>query len=137
MSKIGIGIITCNRPKYLKRLIDSIPQNNNIDELIIINDGKEITDFDISHIAHINNEINKGEIYCIICQNKIQLTEIALYSINVDVTEQRTYMTTSPKKTDAEETILQQLRNNVNNNNQIYSKIVNIDIKNITEINIR
>jgi glycosyltransferase involved in cell wall biosynthesis len=60
MSKIGVGIITCNRPKYLKRLLDSIPQNSNIDELIIINDGKEITDIDISHVAHINNETNLG-----------------------------------------------------------------------------
>jgi glycosyltransferase involved in cell wall biosynthesis len=60
MSKIGVGIITCNRPKYLQRLLDSIPQENGIDELIIINDGKEITDIDISYVAHINNETNLG-----------------------------------------------------------------------------
>jgi GT2 family glycosyltransferase len=62
MSKIGIGIITCNRSKYLKRLLDSLhqTQESKFDELIIINDGKEITDIDISYVAHINNETNLG-----------------------------------------------------------------------------
>lgn len=62
MSKIGIGIITCNRTKYLKRLLDSLhkTQTEDFDELIIINDGREITDIDISYVAHINNETNLG-----------------------------------------------------------------------------
>jgi glycosyltransferase involved in cell wall biosynthesis len=62
MSKIGIGIITCNRSKYLERLLGSLhqTQENKFDELIIINDGKEITDIDISYVAHINNETNLG-----------------------------------------------------------------------------
>ena len=58
--KIGLGIITCNRPLYLQKLLESIHQNNDLDELIIINDGKEITEIDISHVAHINNETNLG-----------------------------------------------------------------------------
>jgi len=58
--KIGLGIITCNRPQYLQKLLDSISQINDLDELIIINDGKEITEIDISHVAHINNETNLG-----------------------------------------------------------------------------
>lgn len=40
MSKIGIGIITCNRDAMFKRLLQSIPMNS-YDELVIINDGDE------------------------------------------------------------------------------------------------
>jgi GT2 family glycosyltransferase len=36
--KVGIGIITCNRPEYLKQLLDSINYCNWAD-LVIINDG--------------------------------------------------------------------------------------------------
>jgi len=36
--KVGIGIITCNRPDYLKQLLDSIKYCNWAD-LVIINDG--------------------------------------------------------------------------------------------------
>lgn len=58
--KIGLGVVTCNRSQYLKVLLDSIPQQNCLDELIVINDGREITDIDISYVAHINNETNLG-----------------------------------------------------------------------------
>jgi GT2 family glycosyltransferase len=38
--KIGVGIITCNRPNYLQSLIDSLaPCLSSIDKLVIINDG--------------------------------------------------------------------------------------------------
>jgi GT2 family glycosyltransferase len=39
MSTIGVGIITCNRPDYLKSLLETIPIDK-IDKLIIVNDGK-------------------------------------------------------------------------------------------------
>ena len=58
--KIGLGIITCNRPQYLQKLLDSISQVNDLNELIVINDGKEITEIDISHVALINNKTNLG-----------------------------------------------------------------------------
>jgi GT2 family glycosyltransferase len=38
-SKIGIGIITCNRPDFFFKCYESIP-NKHIDNLVIINDGK-------------------------------------------------------------------------------------------------
>jgi GT2 family glycosyltransferase len=58
--RIGLGIITCNRPQYLQKLLNSISQDSNLDELIIINDGREITEIDISYVAHINNKTNLG-----------------------------------------------------------------------------
>lgn len=39
VEKIGIGIVTCNRPTFLKKLVDSIRDRSDC-ELIIINDGK-------------------------------------------------------------------------------------------------
>lgn len=42
-TKIGVGIITCNRPDYLKGLLDSlIPCSDIIDELVVVNDGKSV-----------------------------------------------------------------------------------------------
>jgi len=36
-SKIGIGIITCNRPEYFSKLLDSLPD---IENIVVVNDGK-------------------------------------------------------------------------------------------------
>ena len=66
--KIGVGIITCNRPQYLKGLLDSISHDCGIDELIIVNDGKPLSDdvasigeeYDFSHVAWIQNKVNLG-----------------------------------------------------------------------------
>jgi GT2 family glycosyltransferase len=66
--KIGVGIVTCNRPHYLKGLIDSLPQVNDIDELVIVNDGEPLSedvasigkDYDFSHINWIQNKVNLG-----------------------------------------------------------------------------
>ena len=42
-TKIGVGIITCNRPDYLKGLLDSlVPCKETIDELVVVNDGEPI-----------------------------------------------------------------------------------------------
>lgn len=61
MNKIGIGIITCNREHFFKKCLDSLfNYSNEFSECIIINDGKEITDVDISHVPHINNKTNLG-----------------------------------------------------------------------------
>ena len=38
--KIGVGVITCNRPDMFRKLMKSLPQNK-IDELVIVNDGDE------------------------------------------------------------------------------------------------
>lgn len=60
--KIGVGIITYNRPNYLYKLLNTLPSKheNKIDHLVIINDGKPITDFDLSFGKLINNEVNLG-----------------------------------------------------------------------------
>jgi GT2 family glycosyltransferase len=63
MSKIGIGIITCNRIEFLRNCVKSIKPEW-YDELIIINDGdKPITAFYECEI--INNEQNIG-----VCKSK-------------------------------------------------------------------
>lgn len=66
--KIGVGIVTCNRPHYLKGLLDSIPQECGIDELIIVNDGiplsKDVASmgngYDFSYVAWLQNNVNLG-----------------------------------------------------------------------------
>jgi len=41
MNKIGIGIITCDRPKYLTELLNTLnTQASNINEVIIVDDGE-------------------------------------------------------------------------------------------------
>ena len=56
--KVGIGIVTCNRPEFLKNLIDSL-EGCKYDELIIINDGDSLPDLDTS-LPHtlLQNEKN-------------------------------------------------------------------------------
>jgi GT2 family glycosyltransferase len=42
-TKIGVGIITCNRPDYLKSLLESlVPCREIINELVVVNDGEPI-----------------------------------------------------------------------------------------------
>jgi GT2 family glycosyltransferase len=60
-NKIGVGIITCNRTKYLRRLLVSLVQCENIiDELVVVNDGEPINDFDLSQGEWIENKVNLG-----------------------------------------------------------------------------
>lgn len=56
--KIGIGIVTCNRPEYLKKLLESIV-NCNWAEFIIVNDGDKIELPGYNYYIH-NNEKNLG-----------------------------------------------------------------------------
>ena len=50
--KIGVGIITCDRPNYLKDLLDSIDLEL-IDEVIIVDDGKTPADFNKDKYAYL------------------------------------------------------------------------------------
>ena len=56
--KIGIGIVTCNRPDYLKKLLKSIV-NCNWAEFIIVNDGDKLELPGYNYYIH-NNEKNLG-----------------------------------------------------------------------------
>jgi glycosyltransferase involved in cell wall biosynthesis len=55
---IGVGIVTCNRPHLLKKLLDSISYRNDC-ELIIVNDGDKIECPGYNYYFH-NNETNLG-----------------------------------------------------------------------------
>jgi glycosyltransferase involved in cell wall biosynthesis len=57
-TKIGVGIITCDRPDYLKKLVKSL-DGISIDKLIIINDGEKQLDGDKIKI-HNNNPSKQG-----------------------------------------------------------------------------
>lgn len=62
MSKVGLGIVTCNRNKFFTKCISSI-KDEWYDELIVVNDG----DVPIKHPSHniINNKKNIG-----VCKSK-------------------------------------------------------------------
>ena len=57
MSKIGLGIVTCNRPDFLRNCIKSIDLSK-VDEKVIVNDGK----VDVKHpnFTVIKNQKNLG-----------------------------------------------------------------------------
>jgi glycosyltransferase involved in cell wall biosynthesis len=57
--KIGVGIITCNRPEYLKSLMESLSACSFLDEVVIINDGKTF-EYQIPFGTLINNPSNLG-----------------------------------------------------------------------------
>jgi GT2 family glycosyltransferase len=56
-SKIGIGIITCNRPDFFFKCYESIPSKY-INDLVIINDGKPFDFIGKGHV--IQHETNKN-----------------------------------------------------------------------------
>lgn len=57
MGKIGLGIITCNRPDFFKKCYESIP-NDMVHELVVVNDGDDIPFNYNTH--YIKNETNLG-----------------------------------------------------------------------------
>ena len=60
--KIGVGIITCNRPEYLRKLLTSLYQCN-YEELVIVvvDDGDEEYPYDSAlGYTYIKNEVNLG-----------------------------------------------------------------------------
>lgn len=56
--KIGIGIVTCNRPHYLEKLLESVADCNWA-EFIIVNDGDKLELPGYNYYIH-NNEKNLG-----------------------------------------------------------------------------
>lgn len=56
--KIGVGIITCNRPEFFRECFKSLPKDQ-IDEIVVVNDGRPLP-FDISVGKLIENETNLG-----------------------------------------------------------------------------
>ncbi|MGI8465526.1 glycosyltransferase family 2 protein [Pectobacterium punjabense] len=57
--KIGVGIVTYNRPDGLRKLYESLPMDV-IDELIIVNDGDMHEQFSIILHDVVHNDINLG-----------------------------------------------------------------------------
>jgi GT2 family glycosyltransferase len=59
-SKIGLGIVTCNRFDFFSQCFNSIPKDK-IDELVVVNDGKHQAEYELSPynsahwIHHANN----------------------------------------------------------------------------------
>lgn len=58
--KVGVAIVTCDRPDFLRELTDSLNNCNNIDELVVVNDGAPIIDFNLSKGILLNNPGNLG-----------------------------------------------------------------------------
>ena len=60
MTKIGVGIITCNRPEYLSNLLRTIPITK-IDTLVVVNDGDVKNKLNLSYPGvWLQNEENLG-----------------------------------------------------------------------------
>jgi GT2 family glycosyltransferase len=56
--KIGVGIITYNRPELLRKCFNSIPKDR-VDEIVVVNDGVPLQ-FDISKGVVLDNPENIG-----------------------------------------------------------------------------
>ena len=63
--KIGIGIITCERPEYLNNLLDSIDRRSSgVDEIVVIDDGDKKTIYahpKVDLIKHTDGRIGVGK----------------------------------------------------------------------------
>lgn len=58
--KIGVGIITCNRPEFFRECYNSLPLDK-INEIVVINDGDpKVINFDISKGIILDNPKNLG-----------------------------------------------------------------------------
>lgn len=61
MDKIGVGIVTCNRPKFFLKCFRSIPNNVT---LAVVNDGSEFADIsklkEEKEFTYLHNSINLG-----------------------------------------------------------------------------
>jgi hypothetical protein len=58
MAKIGVGVITCNRPDFLQGLLDTVPYSK-IDEFVVVNDGKPV-DVALPKGSFLQNDVNIG-----------------------------------------------------------------------------
>ena len=54
--KIGLGVVTYNRPEYFKKIFQSIPIHR-LDSFVVVNDGTPYGELEVSLIQH---ETNKG-----------------------------------------------------------------------------
>lgn len=60
MAKIGVGIITCNRPEYLLNLLKTIPIDK-VSDLVVVNDGDVKNKHDLRYPGvWLQNEVNLG-----------------------------------------------------------------------------
>jgi len=57
MEKIGIGIVTCNRPDFYNKCLNSIPEDY---YTVTVNDGKPFTPSQRNNHLFIENKINVG-----------------------------------------------------------------------------
>jgi GT2 family glycosyltransferase len=59
--KIGLGIITCNRPVFLKQVLKTIPFTR-LDEVVLVDDGTEPLPsiVDTLNLTYLKNETNIG-----------------------------------------------------------------------------
>ncbi len=59
--KVGIGIVTCDRPDYLANLLSSLFKDKIcFDSLVVVNDGKQISKLNLPSGVLINNDTNIG-----------------------------------------------------------------------------
>lgn len=58
IEKIGVGIITCNRPDFFRVCFKSLPERG-VDEIVVVNDGDPLS-FNLSRGVLIENEVNLG-----------------------------------------------------------------------------
>jgi GT2 family glycosyltransferase len=59
MSKIGLGILTYNRPDFFKECFNSVDKSR-LDELIIVNDGTPYNNIDMGNVNIIQHKKNQG-----------------------------------------------------------------------------
>lgn len=57
--RVGVSIITCNRPEFYKKCYDSIAGNPDIDVMVVVNDGVEYSHH-YTTCHYIQNESNLG-----------------------------------------------------------------------------
>lgn len=62
MNKVGVGIVTCNRPKFFLKCLESIPDS--ITDIVVVNDGSDFADIDKLYkkrnFVYFHNKINLG-----------------------------------------------------------------------------
>lgn len=59
--RVGVGVITCNRPEYLNGLLDTLlPCKDQIDEFVVINDGDPNTKINLPFGTLVHNPNNLG-----------------------------------------------------------------------------
>ena len=60
--KIGVGIITCNRPGFFRKCFNSIPKDK-VDDIVVVNDGEKLDNslFDnVNNCTVFTNTTNQG-----------------------------------------------------------------------------